>query len=385
VTEVHGAADDGFGAVVDAFRKNFDQGREVGAAFCLYRDGAPVVDVWAGDADGRTGRAWERDTIVPVFSTTKGVTAIVANLLIQRGLLDPDAPVARYWPEFAAGGKEAVTVAHLLSHTAGLPVIEGEFTLDTALAWNPVVEQLATQAPRWTPGEPPAGYHMRSYGWLVGEVVRRVTGQTIGRVVASDLAGPLGLSLWIGLPASEESRVATLEPPPQVQDANVAELMAQFFASGTMAGDALTGPSDLFHYDDMWNTRELHACELPSSNGITDARSLARLYAANVGEVDGVRVLDDETVRRACVVLADGADRVLGVPMRYGLGFERGDAMAPSCPPSAFGHPGAGGSMAFGDPAARVGFGYVMNQMDLGITGDPRAERLVRASYRALG
>jgi CubicO group peptidase (beta-lactamase class C family) len=325
-----------------------------------------------------------QDTIVPVFSCTKGVTAVCANLLIQRGELDPDAAVARYWPEFAANGKAGVLVRHVLSHRAGLPVVEGEFTLARALAWDPVVEQLARQAPRWEPGTA-AGYHVRSYGWITGEIVRRITGRTLGRLLADEIAAPLGLELWVGLPEALEPRVARLVPPPAPEDPELRALVDAALAPGTLMGDALRGPSDLFHYDEMWNTSALHATELPSSNGIASARGLARLYAATIGEVDGVRILDPATVARACRVEADGPDAVIGFPMRYGLGFALGPSLPPACGPGAFGHPGAGGSLGFADPDAGIGLGYVMSAMQVGVTLDPRAQRLVRAAYAALG
>jgi CubicO group peptidase (beta-lactamase class C family) len=379
-----GLVEPGWGAVADAFERNFEHG-DVGAACCVYAAGVPVVDIHMGLADATTRAPWRDDTLVLVFSTTKGVTAICANLLIQRGELDPDAPVARYWPEFAANGKGGVLVRHVLSHRAGLPAIEGDFTLAEALSWDPIVEQLARQATRWPPGEGAPGYHMRSYGWLNGEIVRRITGRTIGTFFAEEIAAPLGLDFWIGLPDALEPRVATLIPPPPAEDPELRKLMDAFTAPGTMTGDTFNGPSGLFHYDNMWNTRALHACELPSTNGIGSAHAVARLYAATVGEVDGHRVLTGETVARARRPESDGTDRVLGLPMRYGLGFGLGPCLPPACPPSAFGHSGAGGSLGFADPEAGIGFGYVMNAMNLGVGTDLRSEMLVRGVNTALG
>jgi CubicO group peptidase (beta-lactamase class C family) len=379
---IDGLVEPGFGGVADALRTNFERRGEVGAACCVYVDGRPVVDIHAGTADVRSGRPWTDDTLALVFSTTKGATAICANLLVERGLLDPDARVADYWPEFAANGKEDLPVRAVLSHRAGLPVVEGDFTLETALAWDPVVEQLASQRARWDWREPPPGYHVRSYGWMTGELVRRVTGRTIGRFFADEVAAPLGLEFWIGLPEEQEPRLATLIPPDPPEDPQVRELMEAFTAPGTMTGDALTGPSDLFHYDELWNTRRLHAPELPSSNGIGSAHAIARMYAATVGEVDGHRVLSAATVARACETESDGNDRVIGVPMRFGLGFSHGPSLPPACGPGAFGHAGAGGSLGFADSDARLGFGYAMNRMRLGV--DTRSEALAKAVYAAL-
>lgn len=383
MTHIDGLVAPGWEPVADAFRNNFDHG-DVGAACTIYADGAPVVDLVGGVADDRTDRAWDHDTVAPVFSTTKGATAIAANLLIERGLLDPDSPVARYWPEFAANGKDGVLVRHLLAHSAGLPVVEGDFTLEQALAWHPVVEQLARQAPRWEPGTA-VGYHMRSFGWLVGEVVRRITGVTIGRFFATELAAPLALDWWIGLPESVEPRVARIIPPPTPTDPEVRELMDAVMAPGTLMGDALTGPANHFRYDDMWNTRALRECELPSSNGIASAHAVARLYASLVGQVDGRRTLTATTIERASIPQIDGTDRVLGMPMRYGLGFSIGDATSSAAGVRAFGHSGAGGSLGLADPTHGIGFGYVMNRMQVGLTEDRRPRNLLRAAYSVLG
>ena len=201
-----------FEPVLDAFTANFDVHAEVGAAVCVYLDGEPVVDLWGGLADTTTGRAWAPDTVVPVFSSSKGVTAVGANLAIERGLLDPDAPVATYWPEFAANGKDAITVRQTLSHQAGLPLVDGDFTLDEVCAWDPVVEQIARQKPIWEPGTK-HGYHMKTYGWINGELIRHVTGISPGQFLRKEVADPLGIDFWVGLPEAVEPRVARLEVP----------------------------------------------------------------------------------------------------------------------------------------------------------------------------
>jgi CubicO group peptidase (beta-lactamase class C family) len=384
---MHGEVDDGFGRVADAFAANFTEHGDVGAACTLSVDGRVVVDVWGGDADRGAARPWERDTLVITFSTTKGVTAVVCNRLIEQGRLAPEAPVAQYWPEFAANGKEAITVGDVLSHRAGLAHCEGEFTLDEVMAVEPVVRALAAQAPNWEPGTA-HGYHARTYGWLTGEIVRRITGVSLGTYFAAELGRPLGLDYYIGLPESLEPRVARLYPP--VADAAMQELIDAALADqSTLMGKVMSGPSKLFRYDDMWNTRALHATEMPSSNGIGDARSLARLYAACVGDVTAVdgtpfRALADETVAAATVVRSEGTDCVLGMASGFGLGFIGPLMMPPGVGPCAFGHAGAGGSLAFADPDPGLGFGYVMNQMQLGMTGDQRTETLVAATYASL-
>jgi CubicO group peptidase (beta-lactamase class C family) len=367
-----------FEPVLDAFAENFDTRNEVGAAVCVYVDGVPVVDLWGGLADATTGRPWSPDTVVLVYSSTKGVTSVCANLLIERGVLDPAATVASSWPEFAAGGKADVTVAQLLSHQAGLPLVQGDFTLDEALAWDPMVRALAAQTPIWEPGTK-HGYHMRTFGWLVGELIRRADGRSPGSFFRDEIAQPLGLDFWIGLPEDVEPRVARLVLPKHDLGALLKQLGGEL-----LLAEVFSNPADLFGYNDMWNTRALHAAELPSSNGIGDARSLARLYASCVGDVDGVRTLSPATVAAATVEQACGKDAVLMIDTCFGLGFMLGNSFGAANRRSAFGHAGAGGSLAFADPDAGVGFGYVMNDLRFDPEGDPRSEELVRAVYACL-
>ena len=380
---VHGRVEPQFAPVADAFVENFTRHGDLGAAVCVYRYGQPVVDLWAGLADPEQGRPWSEDTAVLVFSTTKGITAACVNLLIERGQLELDAPIARYWPEFAAQGKGAIPLRWALCHKAGLAAVDGELTLAEVLAWDPVVAAIAAQAPNWEPGTA-HGYHARSYGWILGEVVRRVTGASAGRFLATEFAAPLGLDLWIGLPAAEEGRVARMHPPEPNPDPAVQAAIEAFMGPTTLLGRVLSGPSGLFGYNDMWNRPELHAAEMPSSNGIGTARSLARFYAAIIGEVDGHRLLSPATVAAACEVQADGPDKVLGVPTRFGLGFALPPMLGGGVGEHAFGHPGAGGSLGFADPDTGLAFGYVMNQMKLGVTGDERTAGLIKALYEAL-
>ncbi len=378
MTSIGGTVETAFERVLDAFADNFDERGEVGAACCVYVDGQPVVDVWGGLADATNGISWREDTIVPVFSSTKGATAVCANLLVERGDLDVDAPVATYWPEFADNGKRAITVRQVLSHQAGLAHVDADLTYEECLSWFPVVDAIARQAPNWEPGTA-HGYHMRSFGWIVGEIVRRVSGRTLGTFFRDEIATPLGLDFWIGLPEELEARVARIVPPK-------GDMQAFFDALGDdlLLGRVSTGPSGHFAYNDMWNTRAVHACELPSSNGITDARSLARMYAAIVGDVDGVRLLQPDTVARAALQQVRGPDKVILTETAYGLGFMLPPSLNPSAPKSAFGHAGAGGSLGFADPQRRIAFGYVMTDMRFDLRGDPRSDTLVDAVYQSL-
>ena len=376
--DIGGFVETEFEPVLDAFAANFDERGEVGAAVCVYADGRPVVDLWGGLADATTGRPWSSDTVVLVYSSTKGVTSVCANLLVERGLLDPAAPVAQYWSEFSAAGKERITVAQLLGHQAGLPLVEGAFTLDEALAWTPMVDALAAQRPIWEPGER-HGYHMRTFGWLAGELVRRVDGRRVGAFLRDEVAAPLRLDFWIGLPDDIEPRVARLVPPERDLGALLEQLGGEL-----LLAKVFSNPGGLFGYNDMWNTRALRAAELPSSNGIGDARSLARLYASCIAEVDGVRTLQPATVANATVEQACGKDAVLMIDSCFGLGFMLGRSFGAANPSTAFGHAGAGGSLAFADPASGVAFGYVMNDLRFDPSGDPRSEELVRAVFRSL-
>jgi len=378
VVDIGGWVEARFEPVLDAFAENFDRRGEVGAAVCVYLHGHPVVDVWGGVADAATGRPWESDSVVVVYSSTKGVTSVCANLLIERRRIDPAAPVAQYWPEFAAGAKASITVAQAMSHQAGLPLVEGEYTLGEALSWDPMVRALAAQTPIWPPGTR-HGYHMRTFGWLVGELVRRVDGRTIGTFWRDEIAEPLGLDFWIGLPEEIEPRVATLVPPKRDLGA-----LLQEFGPDLLLARVFSNPSGLFGYNEMWNTRAIHAAELPSSNGIGDARSLARMYASCIGEVDGMRTLQPSTVAAATVEQACGKDEVLMTDSCFGLGFMLGTSFGAANRPSAFGHAGAGGSLSFADPDVGLAFGYVMNDLRFEPNGDPRSEELVREVYRCL-
>lgn len=378
-TPIDGTVAPGFDGVADAFEANFAEHGDVGAAVCVYHRGRPVVDLWGGYADREAARPWERDTLQLVFSTTKGVAATCVHQLVERGVLDLDAPVATWWPEFAQAGKGEIPLRWVLSHEAGLAAVTGEVTMDDVLGWEGVVEAIAAQAPVWEPGTA-HGYHARSYGWILGEVVRRATGRTLGGYFADEIAGPLGLDFFIGLPADELPRVARLYPP--IIEPAAAEAMDAFLGPDTLLGQVLRGPSGLFGYDDMWNRPDVLAAEMPSSNGVGTARAIAKLYASLIGEVDGVRLLAPDTVARATAVQVSGPDHVIGLPMRFGLGY----MTPPSCGgEGVFGHDGAGGSLGAADPVGEWSFGYVMNQMNLGLTGDARSASLVAATRQAVG
>ena len=376
--QAHGSTEPGFGKVADAFADNFLHHGEVGAAVCVYVDGKVAVDLWGGTADPVLGSPYTEDTLQLVFSATKGAVAVCAGMLSERGELDLDAPVASYWPEFAAGGKEELSARSILSHRAGLYAVDCALTLDDVLAVTPVVEALAAQTPYWVPGSA-HGYHGFTYGWLMGEIVRRTTGRRLSTWFADEIASPLGLDFWIGLPAGEEGRVAPVLDPPPRSDTD-ADVFAAMLGPGTDGYRMATLDGVLPFLDASWlNTRAFHATEMPSANGITNARSLARMYAATIDDVARVRLLGPETVEAARAVHSSGRDRLLAVDTCFGLGFMLHSEFAPFLGPGSFGHPGAGGSVAFADPESRVGFAYVANQMGPHLASDPRAQALIDA------
>lgn len=384
---VSGTVAPGFESLRAAFERNFAEHGDVGAAVAVYRHGQPVVDLWGGVADPVTGRAWERDTMALVYSATKGVLAATAHLLVERGHLDLDTPVAHYWPEFAAADKDTIPVRWLLSHQAGLPALDKAVPLDDALRWDPMVQALAVQRPQWTPGTA-HGYHGRTFGWLVGEVVRRISGRSPGRFLAEEIAGPLGVDFFIGLPDSERHRVSRLVYAPKPEPGSVAidDIPEEFRAlfAAMQDPDALinrafqvTDPAD-----PDFDSQPVQASQIPSSNGIGTARGLARVYAALVGEVDGVRLLSPDTLADAVREQASGIDRVMMIPSRYASGYMLPDERFELSGPGAFGHPGRGGSLGFADPGRGLAFAYVTNYIIEGAL-DPRAVGLVAALNEA--
>ncbi|WP_458087880.1 serine hydrolase domain-containing protein [Streptomyces malaysiensis] len=431
MVDVQGTVADGFGPVRDAFAANFTRHGERGAAVVLYREGEKVVDLWGGtktpdDADdfdggegsdggerpdrsegsgggeGPDGREesqgghepWTQDTAQVVRSVTKGVAAAVPLLLHQRGQLDLDGRVSTYWPEFKAAGKERVLVRHLLAHRTGVPVLDTPLTPDQAIDGISGPLAVAAQRPVWEPGTA-HGYHAQTYSWLLGELVRRVTGRTIGRWIAEEIARPLGLDLWLGLPEEQRGRVgriAAVEPPAAPASAgprlrpkrSVAEAYQDPESLTRRAFAAITPVPDE-------NDPAYLAAELPASGGVATAEALARFYAALIGPLpsartvrSGGRLFAPATLTMARTEESAGPDQVLVVGTRFGLGYMLHGPACPLLGPGSFGHPGRGGSLAFADPEARIGFAYVTNGMRRGVTADPRAQALVRAVRTSL-
>ncbi len=372
-----------FARVREVFEQSFEAG-EVGAALAVTVDGEPVVDLWGGHRDAERTRPWQRDTIVNVYSTTKGMTAICANRLAEQGRLDLDAPVASYWPEFAQAGKGSIPVRWLLCHKAGLAAIRADVPANARYDWKFMTETLAAETPWWEPGTR-HGYHALTYGYLVGEVVRRVDGRTLGQYLRDEIAEPLDLDFHIGFGPELDARVADMIPappsPPGVPNPfaeaakNPQSLVGRVFANPPIETGAV-------------NSRAWRAAEIPAANGHGTARGLARIYGALAcgGDVGGVHVLSPAQIDLANTENAFGPDEVLKpLHSRFGLGFFLTQPMIPFGPNKrSFGHPGAGGSIAFADPDARLGIAYVMNQMQMGLAGDARGFRLIAEVYEAL-
>ena len=372
--ELHGDCDPRFAPLRDAFARNWSDHAEIGASLCVVERGQVVVDLWAGWADAAQTRPWQQDTIANVYSTTKGVAAVAAAILADRGALDVARPVAHYWPEFAQAGKDQITVHQLLTHEAGLVGIDEELPDGAVLDWDRMIAALERQTPLWPPGQG-LGYHAITYGWLVGEVIRRIDGRTCGEFVRDEIAAPLGVDFYIGLPASEDPRTAELIPAPGSDGLAIPPeglaAKALGLASPRLAGDV--------------NSRAWRAAELPAANGHANARALATIYGSLAA--GGAPLLSAQGVENAAAHRITADDLVLGFQVRRALGFilsTPGGRYEWGPNPRTFGHSGAGGSLAFADPDRQIGFGYVMNQMSAGLGADPRWKPMLNALYASL-
>ncbi|HEX9032350.1 MAG TPA: serine hydrolase domain-containing protein [Streptosporangiaceae bacterium] len=378
---IDGTCDRGFEPVRAAFAENFASRGETGGALCITIGDRVVADLRGGWTNPATRAPWQPDTLVNIFSVGKGLTSLLAARLAGDGRLDPDAAVCRYWPEFGAAGKEAVTVRQLISHQAGLPAVRRRLPPGAMLDWELMTGALAAQEPWWEPGTA-HGYHVNTFGFLVGEVLRRASGQTVGALLRAEIAGPLGADLYIGLPSAQHGRVADFDwpgpPPPEddrpdLDDGALMEHNAYFNPSGLSGAGVV-------------NTAAWREAELPSTNGHGTARGVALVYQALAagGTVDGIRVVSASALADATAEQVYGPDRILHRPSRFGLGFQLTQAERPIGPnPGAFGHFGAGGSLGFCDPQAGVGFGYVTGEMGPRWQ-NPRNRALLDALYECL-
>lgn len=383
--DIRGHCDPRFERVRRAFGESFARDEELGASVCVTVEGETVVDLWAGFADVERTRPWQRDSLVNVFSTTKGMTALCALRLVEEGRLDLDEPVARHWPEFGAAGKEDLPVRFLLSHRAGLAAVTKPLEADALFDWEQMTSALAEQEPWWTPGQQ-HGYHAVTFGFLVGEIIRRITRRTVGTYFREELAEPLGIDFHIGLPEELEPRVSDLVQGP-VHESSGPDLMQLILSEpeGLLARAFTNPPID----PNAVNSRAWRAAEIPAANGHGSAAALARIYAAlaNGGDLDGVHVLGPDEIALARTEQSRGPDAVLPVVSRFGLGFQMPPDEEPLGPnPEVFGHAGMGGSYGHADPESRMSFGYTMNLMHAGLwLVDPRPRALLREVYDSLG
>ncbi len=390
---VQGTCDPKFQAVRQEFERNFQERGEIGASVSVTVQGQTVVDLWGGQANAETDTPWTEDTVSIVFSATKGATAICAHMLASRGELDLDAPVAKYWPEFAQSGKENIPVKMLLNHQAGLPAVREPLPDGAYADWDLIVNALAKEEPFWEPGTR-NGYHALTYGWLVGEVVRRVSGKSLGTFFKDEVAGPLGLDFWIGLPEDKELRVA---PMIAAEPNTESPFFQQIATPGSIQSLVLLNMGGYMGAQPQYDTRAAHAAEIGGAGGVTNGRGLAGMYAplACGGKKDGVELVNSETLARmGRVSSSTGRDAVLVMPTRFALGFMKtmdnrkepaGVQDSVLVSEDAFGHVGAGGSFGFADPPAAMSFGYTMNRMGPGASLNDRGQSLVDAVYRALG
>lgn len=376
MADIHGSCPERFHALSEVLSANLDSGADVGASVSVTIDGETVVDIWGGWVDEAKSAPWERDTIVNVWSTTKTMTSLSALVLASRGELDVDAPVAKYWPEFAQNGKEGVLVRHLMSHTSGVSAWAQPVVVEDVYDWEKSTSMLARQAPWWEPGTA-SGYHALNQGHLVGEVVRRISGRSLGTFFREEIAEPLGADFHIGTPPSEFHRVSNVIPPPPLP-VDMEAMDPESVAFKTFTGPA---PDASVAWTTEWRTAEIGA-----ANGHGNARSVARLQAlvANGGEVEGVRLLTPEALALIQREQANGIDLVLGVPMRFGIGYGLTNDTVPYIPAGGCFWGGWGGSLIIIDPVNRMTIAYVMNRMEAGLVGDFRGSALVEATYAAI-
>lgn len=372
----------GWEPVRDVMVANLESGMDRGAGCAVYHRGRLVVDLVGGHRDKAGDVPYDDDTLQLVFSTTKGITSIAVAMCVERGLLDYSERVSTYWPEFAANGKADVTVAELLAHRAGLYTTAEQLRLEDTLDWEFITSYMAAMAPLFEPGST-HGYHAITFGWLAGELVRRVTGRSLGAFVRDDMAAPLGAEMWIGIPDEHQHRVAHImaHPVPSFPP-EIARIMLERGGPGTLGEKAL---SLLGTYGNgVFNRPEVRAAEVPGANGISNARSLATIYAACIGDVNGVRLLNEQTVRTATTSETPHGeiDEVLREATVFAKGFMIHSERTPYAGETSFGHDGAGGSCAFAQPSRDLAFAYVMNTMLTTYEADPRRYGLVEAAVR---
>lgn len=392
---IQGYCADAFAEVGEEFRRNFSARGELGASVCVKLGGKTLVDLWGGYADEGRTQAWNEDTVCLVFSCTKGAVSIAAHMLAISGDLDLDAPVTTYWPEFGAAGKETVLVRHLLSHQAGLPAIRTPLDPGAFYDWDHMIKVLAAEEPFWRPGSA-HGYHGLTFGFLVGEVIRRVSGQTVGQFLRTEVSEPLGLDLQLGTPASDHARVSHVNGMvPPAPGEPVSQYLVKAMTEPTSMQALMMLNTGGYLVPEEWDSPAALQAEIPATGIVANARGLAELYSALVHDrkIGRVEFSWEDIVGMGAVQSAVVEDIMLFAPGRWTLGFTKGATSPRGVEPpartvlseDAFGHTGHGGSIGFCDPVADLGFSYVMNQMDPDLGVSAKAQSLIDATYRALG
>ena len=374
--EIHGECDPQFSKVKETFEKLHQEDREIGSCFAVYKDGKPLVDLWGGFQDKDKTKPWQKDNLVTVYSTTKGVAAFCIALAMEKGLLKYEEKVSTYWPEFASNGKEDITVGMLMSHQAGICSPETR-NVDDYYNQNLMAEKLAGMTPIWEPGTA-SGYHSMTFGWLTSELILRVTGKSLGTFFREEVGDQHEIDFFIGLPESEDHRVAELVPFEIVRNENSEQQKIEL----TEAQKSQRNSAGTL---DIQNTKAWRQAEIPSANGQGNARGLAKIYSLIVPEDNSLKLLKDDTVNQMTTMQIEGRDLVLAVQVRWGVGFILNKHKVIYGPvESAFGHSGYGGSCAFGDPENKIGVSYVMNRMLDNFNADGRSIELINATYDCL-
>ena len=374
--EIHGGCDPQFSKVKETFEKLYQEDREIGSCFAVYKDGKPLIDLWGGFQDKEKTKPWQKDNLVTVYSTTKGVAAFCIALAMERGLLRYEEKVSTYWPEFANNGKEDITVGMLMSHQAGICSPETR-NVDDYYNQNLMAEKLAGMTPIWEPGTA-SGYHSMTFGWLTSELILRVTGKSLGTFFREEVGDRYEIDFFIGLPESEDHRVAELVPFDIVRNENSEQQQIKLT-------DAQKSQRNSARTLDIQNTKAWRQAEIPSANGQGNARGLAKLYSMIVPEDNNLKLLKDDTLKQMTTMQIEGRDLVLAVQVRWGVGFILNKHKIIYGPiEGAFGHSGYGGSCAFGDPENKIGVSYVMNRMLDNFNADGRSIELINATYNCL-
>ena len=374
--EIHGECDPQFSKVKETFEKLYQEDREIGSCFAVYKDGNPLVELWGGFQDKDKTKPWQKDNLVTVYSTTKGVAAFCIALAMEKGLLKYEEKVSTYWPEFASNGKEDITVGMLMSHQAGICSPETR-NVDDYYNQNLMAEKLAGMTPIWEPGTA-SGYHSMTFGWLTSELILRVTGKSLGTFFREEVGDQHEIDFFIGLPESEDHRVAELVPFEIVRNENSEQQKIEL----TEAQKSQRNSAGTL---DIQNTKAWRQAEIPSANGQGNARGLAKFYSLIVPEDNSIKLLKDDTVNQMTTMQIEGRDLVLAVQVRWGVGFILNKHKVIYGPvESAFGHSGYGGSCAFGDPENKIGISYVMNRMLDNFNADGRSVELINATYDCL-